>query len=684
MKRGIAFILGFFMLLGALPFAVISVENDGGFFSGADAKYVINEDLSHSPQTFEVRVRFPKNYNGVGGNFIGNYNGLGNTEYFGIDKGKPVLLWSNMGETPASGDGETEYKIVFSDINVYEYAGEYVTIAIVRDFENQAVKCYINGELKGKQTISSTYKVDMFKDSYSIAGDRRSLNRLGLGFAVRKEAANENISISDLAIYSDARTDAEIAGDYLAFGADEENLIAYFDFKSGANSGIRPEKLVSTKGTKTYTADRSEMWMSERAVDLADVKYSIAVMGDIQVLTQQSAECTHKGVVKRCNCPNTVANVFKWLEDNKETEKIEYVIGVGDITNLSSVEEYALVRPYLDNLNRVYGGNFLQVIGNHDFTYDKAQSQGKERNVTPSETFEKYLEGDSKARIKKYVLYSDAFLGSEYGSLLSDTQWLDIAEREDDFMLNHYKIAEIDGAPFLMLTLEYAPSDEVLAWANEVVAAHKNYNVILSTHAYLDYDGEPLDKNSFTSPANDKSVPNGNDGVGIWEKLVSKHENIKIVLSGHIGNDEVVVTEAIGENGNKVIQVLTDHQNCDSSAISEYEKKTPGYTNGIGAITMFYFMKDGSVKTDVVSTVKAYETTSESIYYYEANRKTFNIDINPSAFDSDFDGNLVTDIKDFFAFIGFFRAADCEKADINADGEVSELDINILLKELVK
>ena len=38
---------------------------------------------------------------------------------------------------------------------------------------------------------------------------------------------------------------------------------------------------------------------------------------------------------------------------------------------------------------------------------------------------------------------------------------------------------------FLIIALEYHPRDEVLAWANKIVAEHPEHRVIALTHAYL-------------------------------------------------------------------------------------------------------------------------------------------------------------------------------------------------------
>lgn len=42
-----------------------------------------------------------------------------------------------------------------------------------------------------------------------------------------------------------------------------------------------------------------------------------------------------------------------------------------------------------------------------------------------------------------------------------------------------------------------------------------------------------------------------NDGDDMWEKLVSQHKNICLVLSGHIGYPDLVTRYDTGANGKK-------------------------------------------------------------------------------------------------------------------------------------
>jgi len=52
----------------------------------------------------------------------------------------------------------------------------------------------------------------------------------------------------------------------------------------------------------------------------------------------------------------------------------------------------------------------------------------------------------------------------------------------------------------------------------------------------------------------------GNDGEQIWQKFVRKHENIFLVVSGHIGGDGMGKLTSKGDHGNPVHQLLANYQ----------------------------------------------------------------------------------------------------------------------------
>ena len=91
----------------------------------------------------------------------------------------------------------------------------------------------------------------------------------------------------------------------------------------------------------------------------------------------------------------------------------------------------------------------------------------------------------------------------------------------------------------------------MLRWANEVVANHPDKRCIVLTHGYLDANAERISMANYDLT--------GNSGQQMWDNFISRHENIFLVLCGHVLGEGVLTST--GQNGNIVHQVLADYQN---------------------------------------------------------------------------------------------------------------------------
>ena len=161
------------------------------------------------------------------------------------------------------------------------------------------------------------------------------------------------------------------------------------------------------------------------------------------------------------------------------------------------------------------------------------------------------------------------------------------------------------GQDYLFMGLDYGAPDDVLQWASDVIAAHPNHNVIISTHCYLFRDGTTLDDRDDTPPSG--NGPQYNDGDDMWEKLISQHENITMVASGHDPSDYIVVTQTEGVHGNVVTQMLIDAQSVDLAM------------KGAGMLAIAYFSNGGkTVQMEYYSTIR-------NQWYLEENRFTITV-----------------------------------------------------------
>lgn len=105
---------------------------------------------------------------------------------------------------------------------------------------------------------------------------------------------------------------------------------------------------------------------------------------------------------------------------------------------------------------------------------------------------------------------------------------------------NNYCLFRACGMPFMVLSLAFKPSDEALQWAGEVIRSHPDHRVIVATHTYM--------------------TPNGRNGPGerIWNQLIRRHENVFLVLSGHVLG--VAHQTSVNDAGRQVHEILCDYQ----------------------------------------------------------------------------------------------------------------------------
>jgi hypothetical protein len=174
-------------------------------------------------------------------------------------------------------------------------------------------------------------------------------------------------------------------------------------------------------------------------------------------------------------------------------------------------------------------------------------------------------------------------------------------------IFNSWQEFTVGEVKYLIFTLDYGAQDPVLKWAEEIITAHPEHNVIITTHAYFFRDGTTLDSGDVVPPSNKGS--SYNDGDDMWDKLIKKHENIVLVLSGHDPCDYVVYAQDKGENGNLVTQMLVDPQGVDKAQ------------GGVGLVTMLYFSADG--KTMQVETY----STDKKAFFLEENQFTLTLDL---------------------------------------------------------
>lgn len=208
--------------------------------------------------------------------------------------------------------------------------------------------------------------------------------------------------------------------------------------------------------------------------------------------------------------PWILDNQTQWIVDNKEALNIVFVTQLGDLVD----------RPYniteWENANRSMSkldGNVPWGVlpGNHDMFED---------NLT---NYNMYFGYDRFS--------AEAWYGGAYS--VGDNA-------------NYYQLFSAGGDDYLILQLQYNPSDDVLYWASNVIDAYPDRKVIVATHDYL-MGFRLLDQRSDI-------------GERIWHSLVKPHaDQVFLVLCGHAGAEDMITDKV---NGHVVYQMLADYQNA--------------------------------------------------------------------------------------------------------------------------
>lgn len=211
---------------------------------------------------------------------------------------------------------------------------------------------------------------------------------------------------------------------------------------------------------------------------------------------------------------------------------IRYVIHLGDIVNNNTRIEWERASAAMSLLHGVVP--YALAPGNHDYG--------------PS--------GDASTR--------DTHMNEYFSFELSAAMPTFGAAYETGKLDSSYHLFSIQGRDFILLALEWGPRDEVIAWANDVMAQHPEREGILVTHAFLNHNDLRYDHTDTEHPQrhnpHDYATPGGvNDGEELWQKLV-RHHRFSITLNGHVIGDGCGYLASTTDRGNVCHQMLSNYQ----------------------------------------------------------------------------------------------------------------------------
>ena len=533
----------------------------GADFSSGIYAYQLNKKFDSDPNTISAWVRMGElGKNQSGGVIFSNY------EYYNsssikveINEERQVrFIWNN---------GEVE--VVF---NEYELPiNEWTYLSVVRSSNRGSFILYVNGE--------KIQSIEKFVGKESLSNYRFVIGGDWANWRVCKNPFQGEIA--QVTVYESEASSNQINKDYVSADINGNNR------KGLLFNGVLSfncKEVLDTSSNLNHASIRSNDYYYTGNVYQAK-DYSIAVIPDPQVMAKWKQENLY-------TISDYIINY-----NNLNNNKVKMAICVGDNADGISADRPDLGFDFqLTTIKEVYdrlykaGIGWVTTPGNHDYDDECSYT----RNL---EYYNKYFSYDE---ISKYDYFGGVYQ-------VGQTQ-------------NAYYLFEACGVKYLVISVEYGASDDVLAWANEVVASYPKCRVIVDTHTYIGGDGEIIGRGEPHAPS---TYPWAqyiqiNDPIDMYEKFISLHSNIFMVLSGHVPADDIFVKESVGKHGNTIIQLLIDAQGVlnagSESILSMLTFDELNQTIGINYVSTT-LNKLYNVQNQFEYSFKGYTDILSSVYY---------------------------------------------------------------------
>lgn len=525
-------------------------------------------------------------------------------------------------------EGTTQYTLEQSVCT-----GNWVDVAVVRDTEK--IIFYIDGEEAGY--CSTSARTDTAPNAKHSIGADGTGNQLFNG------------SICDVRIWNDVRTADEIKNNLV-----DKNTVAL----TSNNLDMTDESLIGSwflVGDIQYVLDtmpdnaggNHAVFCGSRANDWIDYDKTKHTF-----LYDTEGKENYWSMVFIPDIQNLVTGKYTklwydmadWIATNVKKENIQHVIGAGDSTWSNQATEYTYARNGFDKFTSLV--SWSNMIGNHDYVWNSTSRDSANYNT--------YFGTDYITSTYANYTYQESY-EDEYG--ISGTE-------------NSYYTFNVNGEHWMILQLEYYPRQEVLNWANTVIESHPKYNVIVTTHSYLDGSGNyATDSMSYTSEDAHVGGSLGVSTEAIWDNVIKSHDNVKMILCGHSTNGEgTIVTKTVANGANQDVTALMMNAQDKDMTDENSSVETEYYTGqGLGMLSILRFSADGSqvaVQYYAPGYDKSYDAASNDITLsYETESCEPFISEKQTGVNAGKEPNAETlGVPEGYVFVGWFTNPECTNA----------------------
>ena len=372
---------------------------------------------------------------------------------------------------------------------------------------------------------------------YSIIDDIRFVNAAYLAsadYADRNAAKDVAGLISQLTSDSTHAQLTQARTAYNALTDTQKGYVCNYDWLTTFEAG----GTLPGEAAKTFQTIPSSHLADPAGYKAGD--FSLAILSDL-----------HYAVNWESQQKQVYLDSMQYILDRAAAEKTLMTLQLGDLTSSNRLAQWQTVREGFQML--VDGGMpYATVIGNHD------------------------IGGGANAAYNAFLPYEEQVAENPHlaGAMTSG--------KTD----NLYYTFEVNGVKYMVLTLTCYPKDDVLTWADGVVKAHADHNVILVTHSYLQVHNGVLGYTEET-----EALAAGFKGVTVWEKLVKTNPNIFMTFSAHNSYPTP------GQNG---IGLLKGTNDAGKTVYQFLVPDPQGYENtygGLGSLFMLRFSDGGKTVT---------------------------------------------------------------------------------------
>ena len=515
------------------------VATDGKDFTGTGG-VAFGEVWTATPSTISAWIKVDASIsdNTHVGTIVGNMGRIGSSWVEDSENSFSFEVTTN-GNLKIEWRRSSTTKAILVAENVDVRTGAYMHVAFTRNASTGRLALYVNGVKVAEQDYPWASLRDLsFVNPVIIGSDYTNDEIHALGFT-----PDFNGFIADVRVYSSVLTAEQIAQD--ALGEVQNSLMANVEFISGEENEYYDsanQNATDAFGWKEYSS-------------LEDLKlgdYTFAVIPDTQMLFSVAKDSTGKSLfTPGYNIEdNLLYKNNTWLVENQQALGLKFVMHLGDLTDSLN---------YKDKWNKQGAAELYYAMESMDVLTDAGIPWSLSRGNHDAGATAAYLEywdnGFTEVTYNGVTYSTTGYSASTYGvgserisNLTTSGALLEFGSMAETDMRNTYYTFAAGDEKWLVVALDLEPTDDVITWANEIIAARADHKTIITTHAYMTSTG------SFMTSA----MISGNYGEALWTKLASKHSNVVMFLCGHSTGQNVVRKQLTGENGNKVWNFMID------------------------------------------------------------------------------------------------------------------------------